>query len=63
MLHWLELLIFLNSERMVNRNSWGYTAGKALAKVTILVIGFLIGKKYTQRPIDKGYPKNPTPKK
>jgi len=47
---------------MVNRNSWGYTAGKAVAKVTILVIGFFIGKKYTQRPIDKGYPKNPNPK-
>lgn len=44
---------------MIDRNSWGYATGKVLAKITILVIGFFIGKKYTQRPIDKGYPKKP----
>jgi len=40
---------------MVNRNSWGYPADRFLSKAAILLVGFLIGKKYTQRPIDKGY--------
>ena len=44
---------------IINRNSWGYATGKVLAKITILVVGFFIGKKYTQRPIDKGYPQKP----
>lgn len=48
---------------MIDRNSWGYAIGKFLGKATILIIGFVIGKKYTQRPINKGYPKNPKPKK
>ena len=44
---------------MIDRNSWGYATGRLLAKATLLIIGFLIGKKYTQRPIDKGYPEKP----
>jgi len=43
---------------MVNRNSWAYIAGKAVAKTAILLVGFILGKKYTQKPIDKGFPKN-----
>lgn len=46
---------------IIDRNSWGYVTGKFLAKGALIVIGFLAGKKYTQRPIDKGYP--PAPKK
>ena len=41
---------------VINRNSWGYTAGRVAAKVTLLFLGFLIGKKYTQRPLHRGYP-------
>ena len=47
---------------MIDRNSWGYAIGKFLGKATILMVGFLLGKKYTQRPIDKGYPKKSKPK-
>jgi len=47
---------------MIDRNSWGYDTGKFLLKISILVVGYIIGKKYTQRPIDKWYPKNPNPK-
>lgn len=51
---------------VINRNSWGYWCGKIAAKAVLLTLGYFIGKKYTQRPIDKGYPEkkpNPTPKK
>jgi hypothetical protein len=44
---------------MVNRNSIGYSIGRFVGRVTLIVLGYLgyiIGKKYGQKPIDKSFP-------
>lgn len=44
---------------MIDRNSKGYAFGKFLGRVTILIVGYIFGKKWGQKPIDKGFPKKP----
>ena len=41
---------------MINRNSFPYRAGKFCGRVALLVVGYLIGRKIGQKPIDK-FPK------
>ena len=42
---------------MVNRNSWAYTLGRGAARLTLIGIGYLIGKKiWKQKPIDEHFP-------
>lgn len=41
---------------MVDRNSMAYSVGKFVGRVTLLVLGYIIGKKYGQKPIDKSFP-------
>jgi len=41
---------------LIDRNSWAYTFGRVVGKGFILVVGIVIGKRYFQRPIDKGFP-------
>ena len=40
---------------MVNRNLWRYSAVKFTAKITLIIIGYLIGKRWGRRPIEKGF--------
>ena len=42
---------------MVNRNSKAYIAGRFVGKLLLLGIGYIFGKKWGQKPIDKGFPK------
>ena len=42
---------------MRNRDSLGYAVGKFLGRMAILGLGYILEKKWGQRPIDKGYPK------
>jgi hypothetical protein len=42
---------------MSNRNSFGYAVGKFLGRIAVLGLGYILGKKWGQKPIDKGYPK------
>ena len=41
---------------MVNRDSLGYKVGRFLGRVTLIVIRYIIRKKYSQKPIDQGFP-------
>ena len=44
---------------MVNRNSWAYSFGRATARLTLIGVGYLVGKRiWKQKPIEKSFPKN-----
>ncbi len=47
---------------MVNRNSWAYSTGKVVGRLVILSLGYLLGKHWGRRPIDKGFPEKRPPK-
>lgn len=41
---------------MVDRNLIGYSIGKFLAGVTLIDVGYILAKKYIQKPIAKNFP-------
>jgi len=42
---------------MVNRNSSAYRIGRFTGRLILIGLGYLFGKQWSQRPIDKGFPK------
>lgn len=41
---------------MINRNSTRYAVGKFISRAVLLDLGNVLGKKWVQGPIYKGYP-------
>lgn len=41
---------------MINRESTAYRIGRFCGKLVLIGLGYLIGKRWTQRPINKGFP-------
>ena len=41
---------------MVNRNSRAYKTGRFVGKLVVLGLGYIFGKRWGRRPIDKGFP-------
>jgi hypothetical protein len=41
---------------MVDRNSPAYNAGRFVGKIILIGLGYLLGKRWGRRPIDKGFP-------
>lgn len=47
---------FIKKIDMVDRNYTGYAIGKFLGRVIILITGYILGKKWRKKPINKGFP-------
>ena len=41
---------------MVNRESPAYVTGRFVAKLLLIGLGYVLGKNWGRRPIDKGFP-------
>ena len=41
---------------MVNRDSPAYQAGRLVGRLLLIGLGYLIGKRYGRKPIDKSFP-------
>lgn len=42
---------------MVNRQSPAYAVGRFVGKVILIGLGYVLGKKWGQKPLHKGFPK------
>ena len=43
---------------MVNRDSPAYAAGRFVGKIILIGLGYIVGKRWVRRPINKGFPEN-----
>ena len=41
---------------MVNRDSTAYQAGRIVGKLILVGLGYLLGKHWVRKPIDKSFP-------
>lgn len=41
----------------IDRNSPAYRAGRFVGKLILIGVGYVLGKRWGRRPIDKGFPK------
>jgi len=44
---------------MVNKDSIAYRAGRLVGRVVLISIGYVLGKRWGRKPIDKSFPKKP----
>lgn len=57
-------LLFINyllNQFMVNKDSYGYRIGRLIGKAILLTVGYLVGKRWGRKPMDKSFPENPSP--
>lgn len=41
---------------MVNRDSLAYKAGRLVGRVILISLGYIVGKRWGKKPIDKSFP-------
>ena len=42
---------------MVNRDSPAYKAGRLVGRLVLIGLGYIAGKRWNRKPIDKSFPK------
>ena len=41
---------------MINRDSAAYQAGRLIGKILLISVGYIFGKRWGRKPIDKSFP-------
>jgi|APDOM4702015248_1054824.scaffolds.fasta_scaffold192730_2 hypothetical protein len=41
---------------ILNRNSLAYRTGRLAGKIILLGLGYIVGKRWGRKPIEKGFP-------
>lgn len=41
---------------MVNKNSTAYQAGRLVGRLVLITLGYIVGKRWGRKPLDKSFP-------